>query len=101
MFRLSDGSSSKSFHIGVDPQLQTIGTITTFTDSLIVRNNPQDGLILIPGVHELTLGAIVSGTLPGGNPDLDQDFTVMLIQVISSVGMLKWCLSMQNDIKFS
>jgi hypothetical protein len=82
MFRLSDGSLSRDYIIGVS-ELQTDGTTTFISDSIIILNNPMNPVQ--PGVYDINIGALIIGITGGdGVTPLVQESSVGLIEVLES-----------------
>jgi hypothetical protein len=82
IFRLSDGSVSRDYILGVS-ELQTDGTTTFISDSIIILNNPMNPVQ--PGVYDINIGALIIGITGGdGVTPLVQESSVGLIEVLES-----------------
>ena len=84
LFKLSDGSLSRSYNFG-DSELQTDGATTFVSNSIIIRNNPMLTTPLTPEVYDIGIGGLVVGIAGGdGEVPLQQARSTGLIKVIES-----------------
>ncbi len=94
LFRFSDESLSReySFDISNPHQLQTNGSITFITDSIVARNNPTTRFTLESRVYDFFIGA----TIIAGGGIFGQD-SFGLIDVLPFISKL-FCLTPSVDI---
>jgi hypothetical protein len=84
MFRLSDGSLSRDYILGVSSELQMDSMTTFISDSVIILNNPMNPVQ--PGVYDFNIGALIIGTTGGdGDTPLVQESSVGLIEVLEGI----------------
>ena len=85
IFRLSDGTTEGTLlrtYTLADPELQIGDTVTTFSQSIIMLNNPGDPVL--SDIYDVTIGAVTVGVADDGQLILEQTETLGLILVLGS-----------------
>ena len=85
IFRLSDGTADGTLlrtYTLADPDLQIGDTVTTFSGSIIMLNNPADPVP--PDIYDITIGAVAVGVADDGQLILEQSESIGLILVPAS-----------------
>ena len=80
IFRLSDGTAEGTLlrtYTLADPELQIGDTVTTFSGSIIMLNNPADPVP--PDTYDITIGAVAVGVADDGQLILEQSESLGLI----------------------
>ena len=102
IFRLADGTAHGTdlrIYTRADPEVQIGGTVTTFSGSIIMLNNPADPVP--PDTYDLTIASVGVGVKNDGQLVVEQAETLMLILVPESEPYLASFPNLTSHVRVS